>query len=119
MLIHSTLAAAAALALAAAPLAAQTGYDPRPTYGGRDSYIGGGTLLAVRPANHALLVRAVREAGYDPQRLRANEQQALRSAWSRLFPEADPRTYNLNAAQATALVYIALVYPRDGGRGGR
>jgi hypothetical protein len=64
--------------------------------------------------------RALAEFGFDANRLRPEQQRALQSAWRDLLPDADPGRYALNSAQATAIVYLALVHGRDrrGGWGG-
>lgn len=48
-------------------------------------------------------------------------KRALDATFRQLFPEQDARRYRLNRTQASALVYMALVLPRDvvGSRPGR
>jgi hypothetical protein len=73
--------------------------------------------VSPRGTNQAQIERALREFGFDARRLRRDQQQAIDDAWRRLLPEADPYRYPLNPAQATAIVYLALVHGREG-RGG-
>ena len=98
-------AAAAALALSAAlPAHAQnaTTLSARPR-----------TLAGV--ANQRMIDDAVREFGFRPERLRRDQLDALDQAWSDLLPGASRRD-RLNPRQATAIVYLALVYPAGTGR---
>jgi hypothetical protein len=63
-----------------------------------------------------VLDAALREFGYNPARLRREQVQALDNAMARLFPGPDARRSVLNRSQATAVVYMALVYPRGTAR---
>lgn len=85
--------AAAALVFAAAPAAAQDASARR--HG--DVY------------NHQVIDRAVRAFGMDPGRLSRRDQRAIDEAWTELFGHG--RRQRLNRAQATAIVYLALVHP--------
>jgi len=58
--------------------------------------------------------RALREFGFDAASLRRDQLRAIDDAWRRLLPDADPYRYALNDAQATAIVYVALVHGRQG-----
>lgn len=116
--LQSLRLAAAALALAAfaaAPLAAQSTQQRRPP--------AVPTVSNVREANQALIDQAVRRAGFRPGRLTPGQVDAIEDAWADLLPEANPRRYRLNRAQAAALVYLALVEGDDRygrpGSGGR
>lgn len=73
--------------------------------------------ISPRGTNQAQIDRALREFGFDPRALRRDQQRALDDTWRRLLPEAEPYRYPLNPAQATAIVYLALVHGREG-RGG-
>ncbi|HEX2201907.1 MAG TPA: hypothetical protein VHG91_01350 [Longimicrobium sp.] len=102
-------AAAAALALAAfaaAPVEAQSSSTTR-----RPPAVPATNTL--RAANQALIDQALRQAGFRPGWLTPRQQDALDDAWADLLPEASPRRYRLNRAQATALVYLALVHDDD------
>lgn len=107
---------AAVLCIAASTAAhAQTGAPPvRPD----PQTVQGGQLRLPGQRNQELLDQALRDAGFSPRRLRQQDRDALEAAWARLLPEANPRRYQLNRYQAAALVYVALVLPRGGGRGG-
>ncbi len=56
---------------------------------------------------------ALREHGFRSDRLSTAQTRALDATFRQLFPEQDARRYRLNRTQASALVYMALVQPRD------
>lgn len=56
---------------------------------------------------------ALRGHGFRPDRLTRRDMNALDRTFAQLFPEQDARRYRLNRTQASALVYMALVQPRD------
>jgi hypothetical protein len=64
-----------------------------------------------------LIDQAVRRYGYRPNRLTDAQVRAINDAWTELLGSTTRRA-PLNRAQATAIVYMALVEPRDEGRGG-
>lgn len=69
--------------------------------------------------NEQLIDQAVRRYGYRPNRLTDAQVRAINNAWTELVGPGTRRA-PLNRAQATAIVYMALVepYDRDGyGRG--
>jgi hypothetical protein len=59
------------------------------------------------------LEEAMREHGFRSDRLSNAQMRALDATFRQLFPEQDARRYRLNRTQASALVYMALVQPRD------
>lgn len=67
--------------------------------------------------NEQLIDQAVRRYGYRPNRLTDAQVRAINNAWTELFGTTTRRP-SLNRAQATAIVYMALVEPRDRGRDG-
>lgn len=67
--------------------------------------------------NEQLIDQAVRRYGYRPNRLTDAQVRAINHAWTELLGSTTRRA-PLNRAQATAIVYMALVEPRDDGRGG-
>jgi hypothetical protein len=67
--------------------------------------------------NEQLIDQAVRRYGYRPNRLTDAQVRAINNAWTELLGNTTRRA-SLNRAQATAIVYLALVEPRDDGRGG-
>jgi hypothetical protein len=67
--------------------------------------------------NEQLIDQAVRRYGYRPNRLTDAQVRAINDAWTELLGTTTRRA-PLNRAQATAIVYLALVEPRDDGRGG-
>ncbi|HET7232009.1 MAG TPA: hypothetical protein VFJ16_18530 [Longimicrobium sp.] len=71
----------------------------------------------IRAPNQPSVDRALREFGFDPYRLRAEQQRALDSTWGLLYPGTSQYRTSLNSSQATALVYVALVHGRRGGAG--
>lgn len=79
------------------------------------------TPSTTRTPSQPAVDRALREFGFNPVSLRADQQRALTSTWALLFPEANRFRTTLNSSQATALVYVALVHGRDrrGGWGQR
>lgn len=66
--------------------------------------------------NEQLIDQAVRRYGYRPNRLTDAQVRAINDAWTELVGPGTRRA-PLNRAQATAIVYMALVEPYD--RGGR
>jgi hypothetical protein len=72
--------------------------------------------IPAQPRGDRHVDEAVRYYGFHPARLRADQRLALDEVRGELFPEARRRP--LNPAQATALVYMALVHPYERGRGG-
>jgi len=77
-----------------------------------------GTRAPVRAPNQPSVDRALREFGFNPNGLRAEQQRAIDSAWGLLFPGVSQYRTTLNSSQATALVYVALVHGRQRGGGG-
>lgn len=59
--------------------------------------------------NRQLIDDAVESYGYDPQTLSQAQRRQLRAAMLTLFPDKDPDTYQLNRAQAIAVVYVGLI----------
>lgn len=76
---------------------------------------------STRTASQPAIDRALREFGFNPASLRADQQRAIHSTWALLFPETNRWRQTLNSSQATALVYMALVHGRErrGGWGQR
>jgi hypothetical protein len=107
--ITRAAAAAAILALVAVPAAAQSSSVQAP--GAYSS-----SRMASRGPDQRMIDRAMREFGFDPSSLRRDQQRAIDEAWRQLLPDASPG-HALNPAQATAIVYLALVHGRQG-RGG-
>lgn len=118
---HAARLSAAVLALSLAGVAAAPAQSTVPNT----------QRSGIRAPNPPAVDRALREFGFDPYRLRPDQQRALDSAWGLLFPEMNRYRSALNSSQATALVYVALVHGRerdrrggwgrtgrDGGRGG-
>ena len=105
MLTIRTVLRAAALALA---LAAAS-HSPADAQASVARWRGGG--------NEQLIDQAVRRYGYRPNRLTDAQVRAINNAWTELLGSTTRRA-PLNRAQATAIVYMALVEPRDDGRGG-
>lgn len=68
--------------------------------------------------NEQLIDQAVRRYGYRPNRLTDAQVRAINDAWTELVGGPGTRRASLNRAQATAIVYMALVEPYDDGRGG-
>jgi hypothetical protein len=68
--------------------------------------------------NEQLLNQAVRRYGYRPNRLSDGEVRAINRAWVELLGPGSRRA-PLNRAQATAIVYLALVEPREDAYAGR
>ncbi|HEX9935932.1 MAG TPA: hypothetical protein VGB15_02370 [Longimicrobium sp.] len=66
-----------------------------------------------RTPSQPAIDRALREFGFNPGALRADQQRALASTWPLLFPEVNRFRHSLNSSQATALVYVALVHGRE------
>ena len=103
---------AAVLALSFASVASAPAQSPTNTpYGTR----------SIRAPNQQAVDRALREFGFDPYRLRADQQRAIDSTWGLLYPGTNQYRNPLNSSQATALVYVALVHGRErrgGGQGG-
>jgi hypothetical protein len=79
------------------------------------------TRRAPEPPVPRTLHSALREYGFDPDRLTRTERRALEAAHSELFPRSGTLARaQLNRAQSVALVYVALVEPsRDRGWPGR
>jgi hypothetical protein len=69
--------------------------------------------------NEQLIERAVRRYGYRPNRLTDIQLRAIDRAWAELLGQHTTRRVALNRAQATAIVYMALVEPREGAHAGR
>jgi hypothetical protein len=63
--------------------------------------------------NEQLINTAVRRYGFRPGRLTDTQVRAINDAWTELLGPTTRRT-TLNRAQATAIVYLALVEPREG-----
>lgn len=63
--------------------------------------------------NEQLIEQAVRRYGYRPNRLTDAQLHALNRAWADLMGPSTRRV-SLNRAQATAIVYLALVEPSEG-----
>ena len=63
--------------------------------------------------NAQLIEQAVRRYGYRPNRLTVVQVHAINRAWVELLGNGTRRV-PLNRAQATAIVYLALVEPREG-----
>jgi len=64
-----------------------------------------------------MIDRAVRYYGYNPNRLTREQSRAIDQTWSELLgPGA--RRGTLTATQATAIVYMALVFPHEEQAGG-
>jgi hypothetical protein len=97
---RSILAVGLALALAAVshPAAAQAGVA---------RWRGSG--------NEQMIDQAVRRFGYQPDRLTPAQLRAIDQAWTELLGQTTRRA-SLNRAQATAIVYLALVDGNDGPR---
>lgn len=68
--------------------------------------------------NEQLIEQAVRRYGYRPNRLTDVQVHAINRAWTELLGPTTRRVA-LNRAQATAIVYLALVEPRDDAHAGR
>jgi hypothetical protein len=68
--------------------------------------------------NEQLINQAVRRYGYRPNRLSEREVRAINRTWVELLGPASRRA-PLNRAQATAIVYLALVEPREDAYAGR
>ena len=62
--------------------------------------------------NEQLIEQAVRRYGYRPNRLTDAQVHAINRAWAELLGSST-RPVALNRAQATAIVYLALVEPRE------
>jgi len=105
---HTARLAAAILALSLAGVAAAPAQSPVPNT----------QRSGVRAPNPPAVDRALREFGFDPYRLGADQQRALDSAWGLLFPQMNRYRGTLNSSQATALVYVALVHGRERDRRG-
>jgi hypothetical protein len=109
---HAAGLSAAVLALSFASVASAPAQSPTNTpYSTR----------SVRAPNQPAVDRALRELGFDPYRLRPDQQRAIDSTWGLLFPGMNQYRSTLNSSQATALVYVALVHGRErrgGGQGG-
>jgi hypothetical protein len=101
-------AAAAAALLSLGGVAAASAQAPSSPYT---------TRTTTRGASQPQIDRALREFGFNPSTLRRDQQRAIDDAWRQLLPDANPYRYTLNQAQATAIVYLALVHGR-GERGG-
>jgi hypothetical protein len=63
--------------------------------------------------NEQLINQAVRRYGFRPSRLTDAQVRAINDAWAELLGPSTRRA-PLNRAQATAIVYLALVEPREG-----
>ncbi len=100
---NALYAAGLALALAAAS------HSPADAQAAVARWRGGG--------NEQLIDQAVRRYGYRPNRLSDAQVRAINDAWTELLGTTTRRA-PLNRAQATAIVYLALVEPNDDGRGG-
>lgn len=105
---HAARLTAAVLALSLAAVAAAPAQSTVPN----------AQRSGIRAPNPPAVDRALREFGFDPYRLRPDQQRALDSAWGLLFPQLGRYRTSLNSSQATALVYVALVHGRDRDRGG-
>lgn len=68
--------------------------------------------------NEQLIQQAVRRYGYRPNRLSDAQVHAINRTWVELLGPGSRRA-PLNRAQATAIVYLALVEPREGAHAGR
>ncbi|HLM68512.1 MAG TPA: hypothetical protein VK358_13330 [Longimicrobium sp.] len=68
--------------------------------------------------NEQLINQAVRRYGYRPNRLSDWEVRAINRTWAELLGPGSRRA-PLNRAQATAIVYLALVEPREDAYAGR
>ena len=64
-----------------------------------------------------MIDRAVRYYGYTPDRLTREQSRAIEQTWSELLGPG-PRRGPLTPAQATAIVYMALVFPYEEQSGG-
>jgi hypothetical protein len=103
--IRKTFAfAALALALSAAGEArAQSGVQP-------SAHVGAAHWRGSR--NEQLIDQALRHYGYRPNRLTRAQQDAIQQAWYELLGTGSGRR-TLSRAQATAIVYMALVHPYE------
>lgn len=111
-----TAAVLAALAVTAAvPARAQRSTDLSREADDTRSY---GAVASVH--NARLMNEIMREYGIDPERLGPAQAERIDEVRYRLFPDAEPRRQRLSRTQALAVVYLALVYPRErrGGGGG-
>lgn len=63
-------------------------------------------------SNEQVINQAVRRYGFRPNRLSDGQMHAINRAWAELLGPGSRRE-PLNRAQATAIVYLALVEPRD------
>ena len=64
--------------------------------------------------NEQLIDQAVRRYGYRPNRLTDQQVRAINNAWTELLGQGQgTRRVPLTRAQATAIVYMALVEPHD------
>jgi hypothetical protein len=70
-----------------------------------------------RGASH--IDEAIRYYGHNPARLRPAQRAAIDQAIDELFPDSRRRRQALNRSQATAAVYMALVFPTERGGPGR
>ncbi|HEX6909768.1 MAG TPA: hypothetical protein VF142_05225 [Longimicrobium sp.] len=107
----------------------------RPMLTLRNAFYAAGLALALAAASHSsaeaqstvarwrgggneqLIDQAVRRYGYRPNRLTNAQVRAIHNAWTELFGTTTRRA-SLNRAQATAIVYMALVEPHERGQGG-
>jgi hypothetical protein len=64
-----------------------------------------------------MIDRAVRYYGYNPNRLTREQSRAIEQTWSELLGPGGRRT-TLTPTQATAIVYMALVFPHEEQAGG-
>ncbi|HEY7767205.1 hypothetical protein [Longimicrobium sp.] len=64
-----------------------------------------------------MIDRAVRYYGYNPNRLTREQSRAIEQTWSELLGPG-PRRGTLTPTQATAIVYMALVFPHEEQAGG-
>lgn len=111
-----TAAVLVALAVTAAvPARAQRSTDVSRAADDTRSY---GAVASVH--NARLMNEIMREYGIDPERLGPAQAARIDEVRYRLFPDAEPRRQRLSRTQALAVVYVALVYPRErrGGGGG-
>jgi hypothetical protein len=101
--LRTLLVVLALSAAASAPLAAQ-------------DYGAAATLRGAPPSRSAERIdEALRDFGFRPARLSAAEVRAINDSWRELLGPAG-RGASLTARQATAIVYMALVHDRRGGR---
>ena len=63
-------------------------------------------------SNEQLIDQAIRRYGYRPSRLTDPQVRAINNAWTELLGSTTRRV-TLNRTQATAIVYMALVYPYE------